>query len=442
MNDAPAALDYASPPPQRSNPWLRPYAIILLIIAQVMMIQAARRKPDEFTTVYTAAAGRLVSGQSLYPEGTAFVYPPFCALIAVPFVPLPVWAAQALVSAINFAALGVVLVISWRLAGGNRPLVIGPTMRPRDHAIALLASLCALRLAFNTISHQQTDLVIAALMMIGCACFARGKSISAAVFWGLGAAFKATPLVFCGYLLWRGRWAAAPIMLATAVAANLLPDAVHRGEGGTPWAAQWVNRYVAPLVQSGHKAGDWNASLLDNQSLAGMAGRLLQTEFSLADEGIDLHDRPGAMSPAATKGILYASYLLIGIVAALVMRPAFRRLVPAGIEPPSAAFALEFSIVFMVILLVSPMSSRAHFCTLILPALCLARAAIDRGMRVAWTTLIAATVLTLLSFNLPFVRQWNRISLWLGFVTLATICLLIGCLWLRWRIQPARGSSG
>ena len=67
---------------------------------------------------------------------------------------------------------------------------------------------CALWL--NSLAHQQTDIVIAALLTAGCFVMTRDRIISGAILIGLAAAFKGPPLLFCRLSCFSpplvGRW--------------------------------------------------------------------------------------------------------------------------------------------------------------------------------------------------------------------------------------------
>jgi hypothetical protein len=79
-------------------------------------------------------------------------------------------------------------------------------------------------------------------------------------------------------------------------------------------------------------------------------------------------------------------------------------------------------------LLLSPMSSPAHFGLLLLPGFCLARLAVYRKDRVL-RAMLAAAILTTLPLQKDLVRSWLYTrSLELGLIMWVTIFLLIGCL--------------
>src|SRR5262249_4896130 len=86
----------------------------------------------------------------------------------------------------------------------------------------------------------------------------------------------------------------------------------------------------------------------------------------------------------------------------------------------------ESGMLFLLMLLLSPMSSKAHFGTLILPGFCLARAAWASQRKVLWGLVGAAALLAVLSNKDPLGEHLYTLSLWYGVVTWETILLLVG----------------
>ena len=70
------------------------------------------------------------------------------------------------------------------------------------------------------------------------------------------------------------------------------------------------------------------------------------------------------------------------------------------------ARAAEFGIVLTLMLLLSPMSSKPHFCTLFLPGFCLARLAVNRSSRAAALAVGVAAVTALASNKDPLGADW------------------------------------
>jgi len=90
--------------------------------------------------------------------------------------------------------------------------------------------------------------------------------------------------------------------------------------------------------------------------------------------------------------------------------------------------ALECGMVLLLMVLLSPMSSKAHFGTLVLPGICLARAALHSYSRLLKAVLVAAVVLGLLCNKDPLGEKLYTLSLWYGLVTWQALFLLAGCL--------------
>src|SRR5438874_1333 len=84
-------------------------------------------------------------------------------------------------------------------------------------AVVCLGLACALPYVLSVMDHQQTDLLIAALLIGGCLALQRARALSAATLFGLAAGMKCTPLLWAPYLAWRGRWKAAAWLVAVAV---------------------------------------------------------------------------------------------------------------------------------------------------------------------------------------------------------------------------------
>ncbi|MGH7225976.1 MAG: glycosyltransferase family 87 protein, partial [Gemmataceae bacterium] len=163
-------------------------ALVLLLVGGVVF---CRRQDSEWEQVYVAAAARLWHGQDLYRFGDNYLYPPFMACTALPFLALPQPLTRLVWFLINVCCLLVLLRWSWRLAGGGR-LQGYPPAPPRERLAALLGCLCGLFYVQNCLAHQQTDLVIAVLLLGGIVLWRRGRPLSAATSFGLAAASKCT----------------------------------------------------------------------------------------------------------------------------------------------------------------------------------------------------------------------------------------------------------
>jgi hypothetical protein len=103
--------------------------------------------------------------------------------------------------------------------------------------------------------------------------------------------------------------------------------------------------------------------------------------------------------------------------------------------------SIEYAVVLMLMLLLSPMSSKAHFGVLLLPGFLLARAAIASGSRWLWGCVLVSVALASASHKDLLGEQGYTFTLWYGTTTWETLLLLVGCLTVVWRAPRAQGAG-
>jgi len=322
----------------------------------------------------------------------------------------------------------VMVTLAWRLAQGPS-LKTASSMRRREWFAFALGLICSFSYILNAFAHQQTDVMIGALLIGGAWYLAASREMPGGGLIGVAAACKATPLLWCPYLLWRKRWIAAFLVGAVALAVNLVPDFIPSPDGGFR-IVQWLSRYVLPTQHIDAALGTWGSAIEYNQSLSGTVQRLINTRLDLAGPEPQIAAR--SVVPSQTlKLIVYAMFLsLIAISIFAAMRA--RRTVQEAGELPRPV-VIEYSIIFTLMLLMSPMSSRAHFGILILPAFCLARVAVVTRDRTIREILGSVAVMALFT-NKDLVGSFAHDTfLWLGTTTLSTGLLWAGCVYVLWR---------
>lgn len=398
-------------------------AAALLFLSQAFPPLLRRR--TEWTEVFVSASKDFLAGRNFLAPHSGYTYPPFFAMASTPFTLLPQAVSQLLFYLISVACLVYVVKSAWSISGGCRLQGAGAQAEPGEHLIFLLALLCAGRFLLNSLSHLQTDLLIAALVMAGCLALRANRGFVSATWIGLAAAIKCTPLLFAPYLAWRGKWLAALWLVAVAVGVNFLPDLLQRPPSGGSWAVEWYTHYLRPLGQENYVPGTWYTLIINNQSLAGAVQRVFTTTLKHTPEGIDVVAKKNDLRPAALRAITLILYAMVIIPSAYAL---WRRRRRAG-APRAApdADALEFSIILLLMLLLSPNSSRGHFGVMLLPAFCIGRIALTGRTRTAWTLFSLATFVSLVCYNTPL-NIFFIPTLWAGAVTLVTVLLLAGCI--------------
>jgi hypothetical protein len=395
-------------------------AIACLVLLVVLAVQAVTKSQSEWAGVYVRAASDLLAGRDIYGTHSGFLYPPFPAILGIPFLPFPEPVIRLLWYAINVAAVVGLGRWGWALAGGSTALAAGVSPRLRVAAL-VLGGLCGATYILNAMAHQQTDVIIAVLLVGGSLAVLKGRDDLGGAAIGLAIAFKATPLFFVPYLVWRGRYRAAAVASIVAVAVTLLPDVLHRSPNSALWAIEWLKLYAVP----------------SHQSLAGLIQRALNLSVTFAPDYSAIIAVTPTLSIAASRMLLIGTFVVILVISWAAARTAQDGTRLGDPERP----ALEASLILVLMLLASPMSSVAHFATLLLPGLALARIAIRTGDRGVWAFLIVAGILALFP-NKDLAGGWLYAhALWAGVVTWHTLALWAGCVYALTRRVGAVGAG-
>jgi len=397
-------------------------ATFLSVYGWVFVRNPAR---GDWLPCYVQAAQRLQAGELLQrSEANAYMYPPAMAMAAVPLSHLTPRASVAGWYLVNVIALGVLFVSAWRLVGGPAMTCLNWRWR----TVFWLTLVLAGRWLVSPLENKQFDAVIAALVTLGGLYVARGRDWKGAAAIGAAAAMKCTPLLFLPYLCWRGKWAAGMVLIATVAAINLLPDFVWPRMTGESYLLEWL-RFTTQTLDQQMPGGWWSDPRL-NQSLAGMFRRAL--DWTLAAGEIP---SPG-IEQAVRWAIHGSAAALLGITAWRFGRPgraadalSHRASMPSGAEQQRTA--LEAAAVMCLMLLLSPMSGKAHFVILLLPLMLVAREAVhgQRRLIVAAVSLFVTGPLVskgIVGKDLGgLMLDWG-VSTWHVLIALGAIWLLLG----------------
>ena len=323
---------------------------------------------------------------------------------------------------LNVICMVAMFVWAWQLSGGSRPA--GGSLSRREHLTIGLGLLCGASFAFNALSHTQTDLVIGTLMMGGCVAFSRSRELTAGVGFGLATAMKGPMWLWFPYLVWRRRWPRLVRRCSLPSASTSCQTSSSRRRAATCIWGTGCGRWPGRFRSRNYVPGSWNTDAELNQSLAGTVGRWFATTWTWSAGQMTVFGRGSAVNTWAVKGIVggvAAALLLATLLVQGWRRPVT---VPRAPGEPSAA-ALEFGMVIALLLLLSPMSNKAHFNILVLPGLCLARAVLVRR-DIVLAVLLGAVLLVVL-FSTRLMGSWCHIGLWYGSISAAALLLLIAC---------------
>lgn len=382
----------------------------------------------EWHTCYARAAQRMQAGETIHRnELTAYAYPPAMALLSVPLANLTPRASLVAWYLVNVGAGCAVFVFAWRLVGGPRLV----RLAPRWQAVFWLGFLLSLRFLQGPWGNQQFDTAIAALLFWGCWQLWRGRELWAGAGIGAAAAMKCTPLLFVPYLIFRGKWRGAAAACCVAAALNLAPDVLYPQLSGASYLADWKRSFLGEVGQ--RAPGAWFSDLQLNQSLAGLFNRLAQ---------MGAGGRPNADAPLAPATVAALRWATYGVCALSMLATAWRfgapfRSVPDGAKHAPGTHvpwyrlrvAVEASALVCLMLLASPMSSKAHYVVLLLPSLVLARGLVEGRSRTYWRLLAPLALLgplTAKDITGKVVGEW--LLMWGGPTWF--VCLLLIAMWL------------
>ncbi len=371
----------------------------------------------DWETVYLPAAQRYERGEDIYDD--TFVYPPFMVLLAwpaahlnEPWVRIHLWLSCTIGAALLTCG-------AWWLAGGRFSF----TSRPREWLIAALGTTAFFGYVFEVMVNRQTDLIVGGLATFGAWLVFRKKDWTGGALIGLAAAAKCTPLLFAPYLFVTGRWRAGIAVLVATVVATLLPDLFVRPPTSRPRVVEWAERYLLPLGKPSDSPRHQYAAEWSNHSLTGWAVRVSSYDLLECKPHIRTEVKPDHPPTTAVK---VAAGVIGLVLLGLAVWRFWGRFDAAGV---GATFCL--------MLLLSPMSSKPHFCVLALPAWAVARAGIERRRWDLIGLAAAAGVCALLSAKDLSGGVVGTTAMWWGVNPLGALALLAGCLLIPKTSKPA-----
>jgi len=275
------------------------------------------------------------------PHPSAYIYPPFLAVVVSPLTLLPYHAANLAWFALNTLLLAASLILLARLATRGAP---DDTSRMLQMVIAVFVclnffpTLRAMRC--GQIGFVLLFLCTAALALITREAIRPGDDRLAGLCLALAAAIKLTPVVLILFLAWAGRRRAAAWGAGLFGALTALSIAI----------AGWGNMvlYVTGFLPHLSRG----AATYANQSINGFLNRLL-TEESMSV--FDFSSEPRSV------------WLLTRLGAVALLVAAFVLARPGGRRAPGRRLALGYGLVVLTSLLISPISWEHHYVLALIP---------------------------------------------------------------------------
>ena len=335
-----------------------------------------------------------------------FMYPPPCALFLAGASLFGQGGLIFLLVAINSVAWFYSATLSSVLATGGR----GTTNR----WLYLVPSLLVIAYIWSSYHLGQPNLVLLALMLGAFVALRAKREIVAGILIAVAAAIKAFPVLAVIYLVYRRYWKAAVSLAAALVFLVLILPAPFRGferawHDLEKWSAGMLKYSEVTVGQRPMRSYTWK-----NQSLIGVSNRLLRHV-----------DADAASAPHQPVYVNFAD-LKFPIVNAIVISVAlalgilFIAAMPRRDMRTADSDAIEFALLLLLMLMITPLSFGYFYSWLILPfAVITQRALVEKVSSVLWW---CAPALALLAVGIPFPRSAQLY----GNTFFATLLLFVG----------------
>ena len=317
-----------------------------------------------------------------------FMYPPPCALFLAGASLLGQGGLIFLLVALNSAAWYCSAKLSAVLAAGNED-----TINPW---LYLIPSLLVIVYIWSSYHLGQPNLVLLALMLGAFAALRAKREILAGGLIAVAAAIKAFPILAIIYLVYRRYWRAAASLVAALVFLLLILPAPFRGferawRDFEKWSAGMLKYSQVTVGQRPMRSYTWK-----NQSLVGVTNRLLRR--------VDADAASARHTPAYVNfvDLKFSVVNAIIVSAGLALGIAFIAVTPQRGMRTLESDAIEFGLLLLLMLMVTPLSFGYFYSWLMLPfAVITQRVLAGKSSALLWWSLPA---LALLALGIPFTR--------------------------------------
>ncbi len=335
-----------------------------------------------------------------------FMYPPSCALFLATASLLGQAGLILLLVAINSVAWFSSARLAAILANGHR---FGNNVW-----LYLIPSLLVIVYIWSSYHLGQPNLVLLALMLGAFVALRAEREISAGALIALAAAIKAFPVIAIIYLIYRRYWKGALSVVATLTFLLLILPAPFRGferawHDLEKWSSGMLKYDAAAVAQRPMRSYTWK-----NQSLVSVTNRLLRHVDA------DAASAPHTPIYVNLADLRFRTVNAIIISVALVLGILFITVMPQRGMRTAESDAIEFALLLLIMLMITPLSFGYFFSWLMLPfAVITQRMLAGKGWALLWWSVPAVAILAL---ALPFPRGAQLY----GNTFFATLLLFLG----------------
>ena len=300
----------------------------------VLGIKATFTKRCDFNTSYRF--GKLVvEGSDIYGntarDGLSAhqLYPPFYAVLMVPFTFLERTRAKFAWFVLDMVCLVLAVRLSARL-------ILGKDHSSPPKYFYLLPVVMTARFFINNLVHGQVNIMLFFMVIASLCLYSEGKDVLSGILLGLAASVKLTPLLFIVYSLYKGRF---KVFIGSVIALAVffvLPGFVFSFPRYFIYVGEWYSQ-VMSVTFTGRVS-----TIIFNQSMPAAIYRLFSS--------VDLN--------TARYFVLLLELVLLALILCFSRAKTGRK---------DGRLCLEYSLVFIGCLLMPPVSNKASFVSLFFP---------------------------------------------------------------------------
>jgi hypothetical protein len=366
---------------------------------------------------YLNAGNLVLQGENIYSDYLN-TWPPFFSIMAVPLAMLDhfspylvrlLWLMGSCLAlyAVMFMACDLFLKLKLLPPYAR---VTQPTEIAFAHPLVLLPTLLSLRFLLDNSSHVQINLYMLVLAFGSVYLYYKGKLLPAALLLGFSIAIKVFTVFVLLYFLYKRAWRMGLFTLSFVGLFCASTAVVFGVEEAIALHELWFAKSVVPLPDA----------IQMNQSLLAAFIRLLTD----APTGIDFQINLVTLEDSTVKRIYYVVFALAAAYPLYAFRKSLKR------APMSVAQMLQWSILFTVVPILSPVAWKPYFVFLWIPFfvlnLLIFRLAIPHKRRLLWKWLFFASLPCLiLSSELFTGVYFSDVLEVCNAVTLGTLLLLL-----------------
>jgi hypothetical protein len=335
-----------------------------------------------------------------------FMYPPSCALFLASASLLGQAGLILLLVAINSAAWFSSARLAAILANGHRFV--------NNVWLYLIPSLLVIVYIWSSYHLGQPNLVLLALMLGAFVALRAKREVSAGALIALAAAIKAFPVIAIIYLIYRRYWNAALSVVVTLTFLLLILPAPFRGFERAwcdleKWSSGMLKYDAAAVAQRPMRSYTWK-----NQSLVSVSNRLLRHVDA------DAASAPHMPIYVNLVDLKFRTVNAIIISVALALGILFITVMPQRGMRTAESDAIEFALLLLIMLMITPLSFGYFFSWLMLPFAVITQWVLaGKGWALLWWSVPAVAILAL---ALPFPRGAQLY----GNTFFATLLLFLG----------------